>query len=153
MPPSTSACLKCARLPDGPAQTGGRPHSRIERTILRMESSVGMPADAVLAAFGVTGDPVVLPGGKGGTWRVGRIVLKPVEFLAETLWRAEVLTGLSESTEFRIARPVRARDGAWVTQGWEACQLVAGEPDVTRQDEVLRAGTAFHAAIAHLPRP
>jgi uncharacterized protein (TIGR02569 family) len=118
-----------------------------------VKSSVAGPPDAVLAAFGVTGDPVVLPGGKGGTWRVGQIVLKPVEFLAETLWRAEVLTGLRDSSEFRVAQPVRTVDGAWVTEGWEACQLVAGRPGVSRQDDVLRAGIAFHAAIADLPRP
>ena len=76
-----------------------------------------------------------------------------MEFLAETLWRAEALTGLADSTDFRIAQPIRARDGAWVVQGWEACQLIAGEPDVSRQGDVLRTGIAFHAAIAHLPRP
>nr|MBA2474205.1 hypothetical protein [Pseudonocardiales bacterium] len=48
--------------------------------------------DAVLAVFGVVEAPVILAGGKGGTWRAGRLALKPVEFLAETLWRAEVLT-------------------------------------------------------------
>jgi len=122
-------------------------------TILSVKSSVVGPPDAVLAAFGVTDDPVVLPGGRGATGRVGQLVLKPVEFLAETLWRAEVLTALPDSTRFRVARPVQTRDGAWVAQGWEACQLVAGEPDVSRQDDVLHAGIAFHAAIADLPRP
>lgn len=107
----------------------------------------------MLAAFGVEGDLVLLPGGKGGTWRAGQLVLKPVEFLAETLWRAEVLDGLPDRAEFRIARPSRTRDGAWVAQGWEASRLVMGEPDVSRQDDVLRAGIAFHAAIADLPRP
>jgi hypothetical protein len=126
---------------------------RVEPTILSMKPSTAAPADAVVAAFGVTNDPVLLPGGAGGTWRAGRLVLKPVEFLAETLWRAEALTGLPDSTDFRVARPIRALDGAWVVRGWEACQLVAGEPDVSRQDDVLHAGIAFHAAIAHLPRP
>ncbi|MQA25667.1 MAG: TIGR02569 family protein [Micromonosporaceae bacterium] len=107
----------------------------------------------MLAAFGATDDPVVLPGGKGGTWRAGRLVFKPVEFLAETLWRAEVLAELPDSAEFRLARPVRALDGAWVIQGWEACRLVAGEPDVRRQDDVLRTGIAFHSAISDLLRP
>jgi len=120
---------------------------------LSVKSSVPGPSDAVLAAFGVTDDPAVLPGGKDGTWRAGQLVLKPVEFLAETLWRSEVLTGLTGSAGFRVARPVRTLNGAWVARGWEACQLVAGEPDVSRQDDVLRAGIAFHAAIADLPRP
>jgi uncharacterized protein (TIGR02569 family) len=115
-------------------------------------SVAGIPAP-VLAAFGVAEPPVLLAGGKGGTWRVGRLALKPVEFLAESLWRAEVLTRLPDSTEFRVARPVRALDGGWVAHGWEASLLVAGEPDVSRQDDVLRAGIAFHAAIADEPRP
>jgi uncharacterized protein (TIGR02569 family) len=114
---------------------------------------VPRPPDAVLVAFDVTDDPVVLPGGKGRTWRAGRLAVKPVEFLAESLWRAEVLAGLPPSARFRVARPVRARDGQWVAQGWEACQLVAGEPDVRRPDDVLRAASAFHAAIANVPRP
>jgi uncharacterized protein (TIGR02569 family) len=115
--------------------------------------SVNEPPAGVLEAFGVTGAPVVLPGGQGETWRAGRLVLKPVDMLAETVWRAEVLAGLPDSAEFRVARPVRTVDGAWVALGWEACRLVAGEPDVRRQDDVLRAGIAFHAAVADLPRP
>ncbi len=107
----------------------------------------------MLAAFEVTADPVLLPGGQGGTWRAGPLVLKPVDFPAETVWRAEVLDGLPDSPEFRVARPARTRDGAWTALGWEATHLVAGEPDTARQDDVLRAGIAFHAAVADVPRP
>jgi len=114
---------------------------------------VKRPPDTVLAAFGITDEPVLMPGGKGGTWSAGRLVVKPVEFLPETLWRAEVLDALPGSAEFRVARPVRTRDGAWVADGWEAGHLVEGEPDASRPDDVLRAGIAFHRAIADLPRP
>jgi uncharacterized protein (TIGR02569 family) len=107
----------------------------------------------VLAAFGITHDPVLLPGGGRGTWRAGHLVLKPVDFLAETLWRSKVLAELPDSAEFRVARPVQATDGTWVAQGWEASRLVEGEVDTSRQDDVLRAGIAFHAAVAGLPRP
>jgi uncharacterized protein (TIGR02569 family) len=111
------------------------------------------PPQRVLAAFGAAAEPVLLPGGKGGTWRAGPTVLKPVDFLPEALWRAEVLDAVPDSAEFRVARPVRTTDGAWVADGWEASHWVAGEPDVGRQDDVLRAGIAFHAAIAGLSRP
>ncbi|MFI7638349.1 TIGR02569 family protein [Nonomuraea sp. NPDC049400] len=107
------------------------------------------PPDDVIAAYGAAGEPVDL----GGAWRVGPLVFKPVEFLPETLWRAEVLDALPGSSRFRIARPVRARDGAWVTRGWEACRFVPGEPDVRRPDDVLRAGAAFHEAVSGLERP
>lgn len=118
-----------------------------------MTSSASRPPETVLAAFGITDDPVLLAGGKGRTWSAGQLALKPVEFLAETLWRAEVLQNLPGSADFRVARPVRTDDGAWVADGWEASRLVEGEPDVRRQDDVVRTGIAFHAAIADLPRP
>jgi uncharacterized protein (TIGR02569 family) len=111
------------------------------------------PPDTVLAAFAVGDGPVQLPGGQGRTWRAGQVILKPVELLAETVWRADVLDQLPESTEFRVARPVRATDGTWVADGWEASLHVDGATDVSRQDEVLRAGIAFHAAVAERPRP
>jgi uncharacterized protein (TIGR02569 family) len=104
-------------------------------------------------AFGATAEPVRLAGGKGGTWRAGDLVLKPVEYLPETLWRAEVLDRLPENPAFRVARPVRATDGAWVADGWEATRFLPGSPDVARPDDVLRAGIAFHAALAGLDRP
>lgn len=137
---------------DPAPQPGGT--TRIASTILTVASPSARPPAAVLAAFGVTHDPVLLTGGHGGrTWRAGHLVLKPVDFLAETLWRAEVLAGLPDSADFRVARPVQARDGAWVADGWEATRLIEGEVDTSRQDDVLRAGTAFHAAVAGLPRP
>jgi uncharacterized protein (TIGR02569 family) len=99
------------------------------------------------------GEPKILPGGQGGTWRVGELVLKPAHSLPETVWRSEVLESVPESEEFRVARPVRTADGEWVADGWEACEFVPGHTDVSRQDDVLRAGAAFHDAVAGLPRP
>lgn len=112
-----------------------------------------VPADVVLTAFGVTDEPTPLHGGKGGTWRAGDVILKPVEFEPESLWRAEVLSGLPESDLFRVARPLRTGDGSWLAEGWEAGRYIDGEADVRRADDVLRAGVAFHAAIAELSRP
>ncbi|MGW3349118.1 hypothetical protein ACWDA3_37960 [Nonomuraea rubra] len=111
----------------------------------------GPPPADILAAYGVAGaGPVWM----GGAWRAGTVVLKRAGFLPEALWRADVLATLPGSPAFRVARPVPAADGGgWVTRGWEAYRLVPGEPDVRRQDDVLRAAAAFHEAIAHLPRP
>ncbi|KXK60317.1 aminoglycoside phosphotransferase [Micromonospora rosaria] len=118
-----------------------------------MEPATSPPPPEVLHAFGVSGVPVVLPGGKGGTWRVGDVVLKPSEGADESRWRAETLAEVRVSAQFRVPRPVPTADGNWLAAGWEAWRLVAGEPDTTRIDEVVRAGSAFHAAVAHLPRP
>ena len=111
------------------------------------------PPESVLVAFGATGPVRRLAGGKDGTWRSGGIVLKPAEGVAETIWRCGVLDTLPESPEFRIARPVRARDGGWLADGWEAARFVAGDADPRRVDDVINAGAAFHRALAALPRP
>ena len=111
------------------------------------------PPPAVRAAFGAQGDPVRLAGGKGGTWQVGDVVLKPSEGDEEVRWRSEVLAALPESPHFRIARPVRAAGGDWLAGGWEAARAVAGQPDQRRVDDVIRTGIAFHEAVAAVPRP
>ncbi|MDX6262448.1 MAG: hypothetical protein QOH84_4136 [Kribbellaceae bacterium] len=118
-----------------------------------MQPSTIAPPTSVLEAFAITAEPVALAGGKGGTWRAGEVVLKPVEFAPEGRWRAEVLSALPRSEHFRVARPIRAADGTWIADGWEASSLVAGVTDVSRQDDVLRAAIEFHRAIAALPRP
>ncbi|MFI5491832.1 TIGR02569 family protein [Actinoplanes sp. NPDC051859] len=111
------------------------------------------PPPEVLRAFGATAEPVRLSGGKGGTWRAGDVVVKPAEGDDEVRWRGEVLDALPESPLFRIARPIRAANGDWVAGGWEATRAVAGQPDQQRVDDVIRTGSAFHEAVAHLPRP
>lgn len=112
-----------------------------------------LPPAAVLAAFGARGDAVRLPGGQGRTWRAGQIVVKPGGLTAEAEWVAEVLSTVEETPRFRVARPVRAVDGNWVVQGWQAWRLTPGTPDPRRWDEVLLAGQAFHEALAGLDRP
>ncbi|MBC9712623.1 TIGR02569 family protein [Streptomyces sp. TRM66268-LWL] len=108
------------------------------------------PPSHVLAAFGAEGQVVLLAGGQGVTWRAGRFVLKPTDGAQETAWRAEVLDALPESEEFTVARPVRASDGTWTVTGWEAWHLVAGDTDPHRTQDIVRAGEAFHAAVASL---
>ncbi|HEY3557250.1 MAG TPA: TIGR02569 family protein [Kribbella sp.] len=109
------------------------------------------PEERVLAAFGVSEPAVRLVGGQGETWRSGGVVLKRAD--SESAWRAEVLSELPESNEFRVPRPVRAAGGEWVAFGWEASELLVGATDVRRQDDVLVAAAAFHEAVAQLPRP
>ncbi|SDJ55363.1 TIGR02569 family protein [Streptomyces indicus] len=108
------------------------------------------PPTHVLAAFAAGAAPVPLPGGQGTTWRAGEVVLKPTGMPEEAAWRAEVVAALPESPEFRVARPVRAADGRWTADGWEAWRLVAGRPDPHRTADVVRTGAAFHAAVAEL---
>ncbi|MFD0412385.1 aminoglycoside phosphotransferase [Streptomyces sp. NPDC127108] len=85
------------------------------------------------------------------------MVLKPagpdIEFAQ---WLADVMDVLPEDG-FRVARPLRARTGAWTHAGWTASRFVTGaEPDhaaAPRWLDVVAAGRAFHRALADVPRP
>jgi uncharacterized protein (TIGR02569 family) len=108
----------------------------------------------VCANFGVLDRPVALPGGQGGSWRVGRLVLKRVgddPVTAEELrWLG---TALESTPAVRVAAPVPATDGSWVVRGWAATPFLEGSPAGWRWGDVLDAGRAFHASVARLPRP
>jgi uncharacterized protein (TIGR02569 family) len=110
---------------------------------------------AVLRAFGVNGPARPLDGGQGTSWVVEDLVLKPADGPLHG-WLAEVLATLTP-VDFRIAEPVRACDGAWISHGWSATRWVEGsEPDystISTWHEILAAGRAFHRAVAHLGRP
>jgi len=115
-------------------------------------SRVGEPPRRVLDAFGVVGVPEPLPGGAGRSIRVANAVYKQVDDEAEAQWAAEVLDTIDENG-FRLARPLRAADGAFVVAGWTASRWVSGENSPPRWAQLLAASRAFHAAAAGLPRP
>jgi uncharacterized protein (TIGR02569 family) len=109
--------------------------------------------EAVLEAFGASGPHQLLDGGQGSSIRVGAMVLKPVDFADDAAWCAQVLDDVVEDG-FRVARPIAASDGRWVVAGWVASSFVEGLERVgERWDALFAAGRAFHAAVAHLPRP
>lgn len=81
------------------------------------------------------------------------MVVRPTGGGDEPIWRAEVLELLEHTREFRTPRPIRARSGEWVVDGWEAWRWVPGAADETRVSDVIKAGEAFHRAIAGLERP
>jgi uncharacterized protein (TIGR02569 family) len=106
------------------------------------------PPRHVLAAFGANVPPVRLAGGTGRSWRVGSLVIKPVDWpLAEIAWQAEVLSRIEEDG-FRVARPL-----ADVVDGWMAAEYVAGEHRPGRWREIIAVGERFHRALAGIPRP
>ncbi len=103
-------------------------------------------------AFGARGEPRLLPGGTGRSWRCA-LVLKPDGAADGTSWLADLLVDLPEEG-FRLARPVRAADGRWAVDGWTATRWVAGATGPAGHwPEVLAAGRAFHRAFAAVPRP
>lgn len=113
-----------------------------------------MPAPEIFAAYGVGSEvPRRMSGGRGLTWRAGDVVLRPHGDPEEANWKSNVLATLEHSAGFRTPRPVRTANGDWVCGEWEAWQWLPGEADGTRVADVIRAGAAFHEAIADLQPP
>ena len=110
------------------------------------------PPPQVLSAFGA-GEPAVrLPGGQGQTYRSGDLILKPAPHPSEIAWPASVHDQIPQ-IGFRIARPLPARNGAWIIHGWWAQQRLDGEPAPGRWAEVFDTARAFHTATRRLARP
>jgi uncharacterized protein (TIGR02569 family) len=109
------------------------------------------PPAAVLQSFGTNGAPLRLGGGEGRSFRVGDVVLKPCDDPAEWAWLGRWLPTVDQDG-FRLAMPVRARDGRWVVDGWCAQAAVEGA-HAERWLEVLTVCRRFHSAAIHLPRP
>ena len=121
-------------------------------TVRRGGAAPLVPA-SVLEAFGVTGPMSRPAAGEGLSVRVGAAVLKPTEDGPEARFTAELLSGL-EADGFRLARPLRARDGRWVVGDWSAAEFVEGETGPAgRWRDLLGAARAFHEALSSAPRP
>lgn len=106
------------------------------------------PPASVLHAWDVT-DPARLTGGQGLAFSAGDLVLKPAGDMASAVWLAEVLEGLS-TADVRVIRPVRARSGMWVVDGWSAWRWLEGEHRSQAWDEVLEVSARFHRAVADI---
>ena len=110
------------------------------------------PPAAVLFAFAVSGRPERLAGRQGTAWRAGDVVLKPLDMSLEALrWQSAVL-GSIDTAGFRLAVPLRSRDGELVVDGWTAWPLLAGD-HAPRWPEILAVGKRLHRALAGVERP
>jgi uncharacterized protein (TIGR02569 family) len=114
-----------------------------------------LPSPATRAAYGVTAEPALLPGGFSQTaWRAGDVVLKRVAHEDEHTWLCEVYDAWT-APDVRVPRPLQTSDGAWSHDGWGAHLWIAGEPRGPDGDpDWFRAAVeAFHRVTATLDPP
>lgn len=112
------------------------------------------PPRAVLDAFGLTGTPTRLAGGRGTTWRVGAATLKPLDMAPAALaWQADLLGRLDDRADFRVSPPLRTSDGALTSRGWTAWRYEPGRHLPRRWPEIVETGRLLHAAVAAEPEP
>jgi len=110
------------------------------------EQGPGPPA-RVVEAFGLLGAPERLPGGQGGTWRLGEAVLKPSQGENFVRWASDLLTRLDGRCDFRVSPPLRARDGSWSVKGWTAWRYQPGAHQPGRWLDILQVGGKFHDSV------
>jgi uncharacterized protein (TIGR02569 family) len=111
-------------------------------------TSPGPPPAAVIRAFnGSPGGLVRLPGGQGGSWRAGGVVLKRAGPDSAAPWLGPVLEGMPSDPGFRLARPLVSRRGTWTVQGWEATEWLAGRHQPRRWRDAIAVSEAFHRAV------
>ncbi len=115
----------------------------------------------VLKRFGVRGEPTLLPRGSRPVFRVDGLVLKHLRpgslehdrSLDLAPWLAEGVATLPQA-RFRMPRPVRTRDGLWLTEdGWTAWTYLEGH-HATAQDlpTCIDSIVALHRALRAVPK-
>lgn len=111
------------------------------------------PPERVLDLFAVPETLEHLPGGVGGSFRAGDLVLSPGRDADVMAWLSPILARLAVALEeepdsrLRLALPIPARDGSWVVDGWAATRF---EPHLEGCDDlevVRKAGRLLHARL------
>lgn len=114
------------------------------------------PSPQVLAAFGLQGQPVFLPGGEGRTYKVDNGILKYVnpDATQYAYWIADIFSQIEENG-FRVSRPLMTAEKTWLTvDSWSAWTLVEGTHSSAQNvSEVITAIQAFHLALQKFPQP
>lgn len=130
------------------------PAGRSDTMSVMTSGTAGNPPASVLAAFQLTGATRPLAGGRGQSFRVGDVVVKPADDWQEAEWSARVFADLLATAEFRVPRPCRSREGLFVVEGWTASEFLEGqEGPAGNWAPLIAASRAFHQALRHLPRP
>ena len=106
----------------------------------------------ILNAFGVSGVPILLPGGEGTCYRINDVVFKPAKTDLEASWIAEINNNLT-CDKFRVPKPIPAKNGAWVFDGWTANGFLSGEHRPGHYTQIIELSMVFHQSLVNTPKP
>ncbi len=121
--------------------------SRERETSLRFGS---VPPD-VCRAFGVDGPAERLAGGQGQAFRVGDLVLKPVENPDRYEWACRLINTV-DNPAFRVSRPRIDGSGNYAFLGWGATAYEPGREVRGNWTQKLCVCRAFHESLRSTSR-
>ena len=91
----------------------------------------------VIKAFGGNGEPILLTGGEGKSFKVGNIVFKPVANIDEINWISNLVSDL-KINGLRLICPIKSIQGEWSYHGWSASNYQPGHEIKGNWDEKIR---------------
>ncbi len=110
------------------------------------------PNQNILKAFGVSGKPTRLKGGQGICYLVDNIVFKPSYSIVEASWMSDLYNNLS-SNQFRVPKPIRAKNSKWIFNQWTANKFLEGKHEDENYAEAIKISKIFHKDLLQIPKP
>jgi hypothetical protein len=97
---------------------------------------------------------VNLTGGRGTAWRVGDLILKPLDVLPDELtWLQQFASRPPATADIRMSFPLRSRTGELVVDGWTAFPVLEGEHQPGKWVEIAAVAHAITERFSGVERP
>ncbi|MEC0177774.1 hypothetical protein P4H83_23095 [Paenibacillus favisporus] len=104
----------------------------------------------ILESFGLQGEAVPLKGGQNTSVKAQDAVLKPSENEQHDEWVLGIMHGL-QPRGYRVSRPVPARNGSFVSDGWTCSRFEPGTGVQGGLEQKLKVARLFHRDLASIP--
>jgi uncharacterized protein (TIGR02569 family) len=112
------------------------------------------PSTEIQAEFGAAGTVSKLEGGRGTAWRLGDMILKPLDVLPEELlWLDEIGRKYDVGSGLRLSLPFRGRSGKLIVDGWMAFPYLEGSHEPGRWLETAKIAREFATLFSGVERP
>jgi hypothetical protein len=115
------------------------------------------PTQQTITAFGLSGIPLPLPGGRGLCNLVSNTVFKPSDDPNDMQYVSDLATALllRSPTAYRLAQPLSILNqpgvNKFISNGWTASSFLPGKTEKGGDfEEILRVSRAFHADLVDL---
>ncbi|MBB3130993.1 hypothetical protein FHS19_005713 [Paenibacillus rhizosphaerae] len=107
-------------------------------------------SEEILKSFGLQGEALPLEGGQNTTVKVQDAVLKPSENVRHAEWVLGIMHDL-QPRGYRISRPIHARNGSFVSDGWTCSRFEPGREVQGHLEQKLKVARLYHRDLAAIP--